>query len=523
MVDTRQGSDATPDLAGMMLTVTTSPTPHRIIESITSLAISGILREGQRLPTVRDLARQLRVSPATVSTAYHALARSGVIRCRGRAGTFVLRQSHAEGSLHESTRDTPGHDRPVMDLSTGTPDSALLPDIRPFLQKLGKRKAFVNSYDGPMILPLLESALRRSWPYDPESMTMVSGGGDGLALAIESFLHPGDFAITESPTYPLILDLIEAQGAIPVGIGMDSHGMIPADLDRALTVITQPRPGADDNRYRVGMIVLQPRAQNPTGASLDETRAEELADVLRSHYPQAHDPEPGDRGPDLGPRHRPTDDDHAMPFVLEDDHSGDVANAFAVSLATHIPQQVIHIRSFSKSHGPDLRLAALSGSAATVDAIIARRRRGAGWVSRFLQEILYEMLADKSTFDRIIGARHTYAMRQRTMSALLEKQGLAIRTGDGLNTWIPVTDEDAARRILAANGIRVTGGAAFIPRFRVGTAAESGPGMRVTISDQSTLTDEVAESISKAATATAEPVGDSSRDARRANPAATHP
>ncbi|WP_300765689.1 aminotransferase class I/II-fold pyridoxal phosphate-dependent enzyme [uncultured Bifidobacterium sp.] len=521
-MDTQHDLDDASGLAGMILTVTTTPTPQRIIESITSLAISGILHEGQRLPTVRELAHHLRVSPATVSTAYHALARSGVIRSRGRAGTFVLRQSHGEGPFRESPRDASSHDeRPIMDLSTGTPDSALLPDIRPFLQKLGRRKAFVNSYDGPTILPLLESALRRSWPYDPESMTMVSGGGDGLALAIESFLHPGDFAITESPTYPLILDLIEAQGAIPVGISMDAHGMIPEELDKALTMIRHSRPGAGDNRYQVGMIILQPRAQNPTGASLDENRAAELADVVRSHYPQTRDAEPCDHGALL----RRTDDGHTMPLVIEDDHSGDIANAFAVSLATHIPQQVIHIRSFSKSHGPDLRLAALSGSTANVDAIITRRRRGAGWVSRFLQEILYEMLTDRGTFDRIISARHTYAMRQRTMRALLERQGLTIQTGDGLNVWIPVADEDAARRVLAAHAIRAAGGAAFMPRFRIGSAEGFGSGMRVTISDQSTLTDDVAKAISEAATATpvAEPTDDSSHDAHRANPAATHP
>ena len=64
-----------------------------LVESVTSLTSSGILAEGQRMPTVRDLARLLRTSPATVSSAYHALARSGILRSRGRAGTFVLRQS----------------------------------------------------------------------------------------------------------------------------------------------------------------------------------------------------------------------------------------------------------------------------------------------------------------------------------------------------------------------------------------------------------------------------------------------
>ena len=80
-------------LSSLILTTEATATPQRIVESVTSLTSSGILAEGQRMPTVRDLARLLRTSPATVSSAYHALARSGILRSRGRAGTFVLRQS----------------------------------------------------------------------------------------------------------------------------------------------------------------------------------------------------------------------------------------------------------------------------------------------------------------------------------------------------------------------------------------------------------------------------------------------
>jgi DNA-binding transcriptional MocR family regulator len=159
---------------------------------------------------------------------------------------------------------------------------------------------------------------------------------------------------------------------------------------------------------------------------MTEQRIDELADVLLRHY----------------------DDERNMPLIVEDDHSGDVANAYAVSFAQRLPDHVVHIRSFSKSHGPDLRLAALSGTDEIVGLLNARRRLGPGWVSRFLQEILSEMLTDKRTFSTVISARHTYATRQRTMNALLRRQGLDVHTGDGLNMWVPVRD-DARRRATA--------------------------------------------------------------------------
>ena len=493
------------DLTALILTKNVRATPQRIIESITSLAASEILAEGLRMPTVRELAKSMSISPASVSSAYHALSRAGVLGSRGRAGTYVLPQSHGVPRDEDAIARTQSRTgEPLVDLSKGTPDLTLLPDIRPFLGKLGSRKAFVNSYDGPTILPLLETTLRRAWPYEPEAMTMVSGAGDGLAHTLGAFLGPGDLVIVESPSYPMILDMIEMRGAVALGVPMDGNGMIPAALDRALAMVErgdgvrvsdargggvrdggagpEDVPGRVDESdataghvgdragghgdfhiggegfragdFRAGgaghvrMMVIQPRAQNPTGASMDDHRVGEIAAVLRRHYGE---------------------DD--MPLIVEDDHSGDVANAYAVSLGRHIPGHVIHIRSFSKSHGPDLRLAALSGPARMVGEIVARRRLGSGWVSRFLQEILYEMLTDRQTFSTVLNARHAYATRQRTMGELLRRQGLDVRVGDGLNIWVPVRDEVAAVRLLARHSIRVAAGAPFRPRLCVGVGA----------------------------------------------------
>ena len=117
-----------------------------------------------------------------------------------------------------------------------------------------------------------------------------------------------------------------------------------------------------------------------------------------------------------------------------------------------------------------------------MEAIIAQRRLGSGWVSRFLQEILYEMLADKEAFHTVTNARHIYATRQKTMHALLLRQSLDVHTGDGLNLWIPVRDEPAALRLLAEQGIRVAAGKPFLPSLRISadaTGADAGAGAGV--------------------------------------------
>ncbi len=63
--------------------------PAGIAAAIGRLIASGRLAPGDRLPTVRVLAGELGVSPATVSHAWQALSAVGLITSRGRGGTFV--------------------------------------------------------------------------------------------------------------------------------------------------------------------------------------------------------------------------------------------------------------------------------------------------------------------------------------------------------------------------------------------------------------------------------------------------
>jgi GntR family transcriptional regulator len=68
-----------------------SPTPlYAQIASRVRVAIAaGELRAGETLPSVRQLAGQLRVNPATVVQAYRELEAEGLVSTRHGAGTFV--------------------------------------------------------------------------------------------------------------------------------------------------------------------------------------------------------------------------------------------------------------------------------------------------------------------------------------------------------------------------------------------------------------------------------------------------
>jgi GntR family transcriptional regulator len=51
----------------------------------------GLLREGDQLPTVKDVVAQLAINPNTVSKAYRELEHDGLVAARPGVGTFVAR------------------------------------------------------------------------------------------------------------------------------------------------------------------------------------------------------------------------------------------------------------------------------------------------------------------------------------------------------------------------------------------------------------------------------------------------
>lgn len=61
----------------------------QIEEQVKTAIASGVLEEGDRLPTVRELALELTINPNTVARAYRELERAGFIDTTPGRGTFV--------------------------------------------------------------------------------------------------------------------------------------------------------------------------------------------------------------------------------------------------------------------------------------------------------------------------------------------------------------------------------------------------------------------------------------------------
>ena len=65
------------------------PIYRQVIDQVRRQVMAGQLREGEQLPSVRDLAAQLRVNPMTISKAYSLMEIEGLLERRRGVGLFV--------------------------------------------------------------------------------------------------------------------------------------------------------------------------------------------------------------------------------------------------------------------------------------------------------------------------------------------------------------------------------------------------------------------------------------------------
>jgi DNA-binding transcriptional MocR family regulator len=362
----------------------------------------------------------------TVASAYRELGRRGLVVAAGRRGTRVAERP----PLPVRTRIfvPPG----TRDLARGNPDPRLFPPLSDALARIDTSPE-ASLEEGK--LPALVELAARQLADDgigADSLAIVGGALDGVERLLQSHLRPGDAVAVEDPGFVRAYDLLRPLGLSLEPVGLDDFGPLPTDLARAM-----------DRGARA--VILTPRAQNPTGAALDEERAGELRDLLAAR------------------------DDV---LLIEDDHAAGVAGSPAFTVAARGRPNWATVRSVSKSLGPDLRVAILAGDGATVARVEGRQLIGTGWVSRILQQIVVAFWSDPSTRQGLRRAEGTYTERRVHLIDALADSGIVARGRSGLNVWVPVADESTTVAALLQRGWAVTG----LERWRL----NSEPAIRIT-------------------------------------------
>lgn len=163
----------------------------------------------------------------------------------------------------------------VISFAGGIPDPGLfaLEDMREcydwVLTHQGHRALQYGVSEGE--LELREQAARRlsrHLPTDASRIRITSGSQEGLFVAAQALLEPGDVVLVESPTYLAAVQAFAVHGARMVGVETDDGGVLPDALERAIRT------------HHPKAVYLIPTFQNPTGRTMDVERRRAVAEVL---------------------------------------------------------------------------------------------------------------------------------------------------------------------------------------------------------------------------------------------------
>ncbi|MGA3226028.1 MAG: PLP-dependent aminotransferase family protein [Acidobacteriaceae bacterium] len=432
---------------------------------------AGEISAGDRLPTVRRLSDLMSVSATTISSAFDLLGSRKFVRAEVGRGTFVVsdwqnvngistnsgsatipppvpklrgtRNPWRRNALMRASSRLRATYPSAMECSTGRPDAKLLP-LEVIRQAWANCMQEVTSTDlqyagtapiqplAEVLIPVLEGDLI---PARTQDLMIGSSAQQFFALIYEVARVKSEkstlLVAIEEPGYPTLMDTLERAGGRLVGIAVDRFGAVPASLDAAL------RDGAR-------LVILTPRAHNPTGASWSIERLTELSDVLKAH-PEA--------------------------IVVEDDQVAGIAATKPGTLLSipELENRVLHVRSFSKSIAPDLRMAAAVARPLIREPLSEAKTYADGWSSRLLQRVLAKTLQTDEINVALKKARDAYRDRRQSACAALN-QIVAPRGGgcwsgsDGVNVWVrlpPGVDSKHIQERSAAAGVRIADGEPF--------------------------------------------------------------
>lgn len=366
-------------------------TAAEIADSVRGLIDRGDLVTGDALPPVRALADDLGVNRNTVVSAYGLLSRTGVVEAQGRAGTRIAGHSPVAQEGYAAQES-------LLDVASGNPDPALIPDPSKALQAAGGRPVL---YGEPVIDAGLEQ-WGRAWmsPDVPGAfaLTVTSGAVDAVERLLAQALTRDDAVALEDPCFLASIHTVRLGGYRAVPVAVDDEGMTVDGLRAAL-----------DQGVRA--VVCTPRAQNPTGASRSAARAAQLREVLA---------------------------DHPHVLVIEDDYFSLLSQQPFHPIVGPEHRRWALVRSLSKFIGPDIAVALVASDQDTADRLAMRLSPGTTWVSHLLQRVAHALLTDDEATATIARAGEHYAERNAAFARLLTDRGLPVTPGDGLSLWVPV-------------------------------------------------------------------------------------
>lgn len=406
------------------------PLYERIASALERDIRGGRLRDGSRLPTLKELAVRLGVTPGTVNRAYELAQRRGLVEGEVGRGTFV--RGHA-GPPAASAAPATTATTEWVDLSIVKPNLAIQePYLRASLLELSQSPVLSDMLDyTPDGGHPLHRQAGAQWMQDrglpaarPEQVLLTAGAQHGLLVAVSALTRPGDLVLCESLCYPGVASVVLSLGRRLQGVPMDDEGMCPAQLRSRCQ---QERPA---------LVICIATCQNPTAAVMSVERRRAIAQVAR-------------------------DFDTAL---VDDDIYGFLAPSPLPPLAGFAPERTLYLTSLSKSVASTVRLGYLHAPPEWLARLAAAVRTSIWMVSPLAAQLATTLVTS--------GRAHEMAQAQRAEAEARQTMARELLGGfdrraqpASFHVWLKLpprwTSGDQFAALARGHQLLVAGGDAF--------------------------------------------------------------
>ncbi|MDR3415806.1 MAG: PLP-dependent aminotransferase family protein [Nevskia sp.] len=265
-----------------------------LVGEFSGLIEQGVLKPGEKLPSVRALCISRRLSQSTVLQAYHHLEDRGLIEARPRSGYLVgawWKQLPREPAGARAPRAATAVDvadlvfdvleatrqRRMVPLGSAFPSPLLFPLPR-LAQLLGQVARRLDPWATVTDLPPGSWELRRQIArryllagaqVKVEEIVITSGAMEALNLCLQAVTEPGDIVAVDSPTFYGALQALQRRGLKALEIPSDPRDGVKLDqLERML------------ERHPVRACWFMNSFQNPLGGCMPEAQRQRLVTLL---------------------------------------------------------------------------------------------------------------------------------------------------------------------------------------------------------------------------------------------------
>lgn len=268
------------------------PLYKRLARHISEAIELGTLRPGDRLPSVRSLSLQHKVSLSTALQTYRHLENHALIEARPKSGYFVKgrRLAHAQPAAMTEQKSPLGMNQTVfelmhlartscdvrLDIATGPAQIYPTAKLQQLIAGVSRRHPeILTNYPTGTGYPEFKAQIARrtlgsGCRFNPDNIIITSGSTESLNLALRAVTQPGDTVAVESPTYFGILQILETLGL------------------RALEIPTSPITGislsaldlATGTPNAVQAVVLMPNFHNPLGCVMPDENKRQVVQML---------------------------------------------------------------------------------------------------------------------------------------------------------------------------------------------------------------------------------------------------